>query len=474
MNEKEITENKRGLFITDLFNFNINSTQKIWIGIFLLGFSLILPRFVWFHQVNLLENLYSSISLQDSGLLFIASAKLIFLNTARHLPIYAGAFIMGEGFHEKYKISHLAFIVSLITIPVFYNLISMIYDISFVFAGPAYLTILLIFIIHKMTEDVKPISIKILIISLFLFGFDWLDIVPFLSQYGFGRGEISISIKQATEFIGATQTMNFLGLSFFAIILVNAIILSEVVIGYYHRLNLITEAQDKEKRLKRVELEAIESRYLKEMKHLVHDLKTPLVTIQGLSGVIDIKSSDEKIKKYANKISETSEKMSLMISEILNKDKMHQITLDSLMDFIKVQLSMEEYEDRLKFNIEHDTCVYVNKFRMSRAVVNLIDNALKASSSEDKVVIEAYKEQGKIRLMVKDKGKGISEENLEEIWKAGFTTDLENTGLGLNFVKEVVENHDGEIDINSKVGHGTEIEIALPEVDCEDEKNIGS
>ena len=155
-----------------------------------------------------------------------------------------------------------------------------------------------------MTEDIKPIFIKILIISLFLFGIDWLDIVPYLSRYGFGRGEISISIKQATEFIGASNTMNFLGLSFSAIILVNAVILSQVVIGYYNRLKLIAETQDKEKRLKRVEVEAIESRYLQEIKHLVHDLKTPLVTIQGLSGVINIKSEDNKVIQYANKISD--------------------------------------------------------------------------------------------------------------------------------------------------------------------------
>ena len=163
MNETEMSPSLNLTLINKLFNYNLNNNQKIWIGITLLGFSLILPRFVWFHQFNLLDNLYSSISLQDSGLLFITSAKLIFLNTARHLPIYAGAFIMAEGFYEKYKINQLTFIVSLVTIPIFYQLISIIYDISFVFAGPSFLTIIIIFIIHKLTEDIKPIFIKILI-----------------------------------------------------------------------------------------------------------------------------------------------------------------------------------------------------------------------------------------------------------------------------------------------------------------------
>ena len=63
---------------------------------------------------------------------------------------------------------------------------------------------------------------------------------------------------------------------------------------------------------------------------------------------------------------------------ILNKNNMHKITLGELFDFIKVQLSMEAYENRLKFTIDDDVCVSVNKFRMSRAIVNLIDNSLKA------------------------------------------------------------------------------------------------
>ena len=154
MNEKSMTENIYNIFSFNMFT--LNSNKKIWFGVCILGFSLVLPRFIWFHQFNLLENLYSSISMQDSGLLFIASAKLVLLNTARHLPIYAGAFIMAEGFYEKYKINHLVFIVSLLTIPVFYHLISVIYDISFVFAGPSYLTILIIFLIHKRTQEIKP------------------------------------------------------------------------------------------------------------------------------------------------------------------------------------------------------------------------------------------------------------------------------------------------------------------------------
>jgi len=470
MNNTLKKDNNLNIFLNSSW-FNINSTYKIIIGLILLGFSLLLPKIIWFHQFNLLENLYNSISFEDSGLLFIATAKLVLLNTARHLPIYAGAFIISEGIYEKYKINQFVFMLPLITIPIFYYLISYIYNIDFVFAGPSYLTIFVIFIIHKRTEDIKAIPIKVLIISFFLFAIDWLDIVPILSKYGFGRGEVTISIKQATEFMGAENVMNFLGLTFSLIILLNAIILSQVVVGYYHRLKLIKESQEKERRLKKLEMEAIKSRYLKELKHLVHDLKTPLVTIQGLSGVIDIKSKDGKINKYANKIINASEEMSLLISEILNKNKMYKITLEKLFDFIKVQLSMENYGKRLRFSVEKNICVYVNKFRLSRAIVNLIDNALKASNKGDIVSIKGYKKDEQVKIIVKDKGKGIPKENLDDIWKIGFTTDIENTGLGLNFVKQVIDNHEGKINIKSECGQGTEMEIILPGVEAIDEED---
>ncbi len=440
--------------------------QKIWIGFGIFIFSLIFPKFIQIQHIGLLSTLNDSISQQDSGLLLIASAKLVLVNSIRHVPIYIGAFIMGEGFYSIFKIHQLGFLSSLIIIPVAYKCISLIYNISFVIGGPSYLTVLVIYILHRVTVRIQPILIKAIIITLFLFGLDWLDILPFLSKYGFGRGELTITIKQVAEFIGANYIMNFVGLFFSITIIINALILSKVVIEYYNKLLLIEESQKKEDRLRRFEVNAVKSRYFKEVKHLVHDLKTPLVTIQGLSEVIQLKIKDEEITEYTDRIISSAEQMSLMISEILYENKMHEINIGELFDFVKMQLSLEEFNYRVKFNIIPDLKIYTNKVRLSRAIINLIENALRATNPENgQIVIKAWKDVDKIKISVKDNGVGISKENINKIWENGYSTSLNNTGLGLNFVKQVIEDHYGQIQIESKVGLGTEARISIPEVD---------
>lgn len=436
--------------------------------------ALVLPFFTKKPQFSLLHQLYQSIASQDSGLLLLVSAKLVMLNTLRHLPIYLGAFILAESLENLSSFKNFTFFITLIIIPIIYQLITLIYNIDFVFAGPSYLTILIIFILHLMTKDIHHIFIKTIIISLFLFSIDWLDIIPFLSDYGFGRGEIIVSIREVTEFIGAEYIMNFFGFTFSIIIMINALILTRVVIYYYNNLKLMAESKEKEKKIRELELEAVKSRYFSEIKHLVHDLKTPLVTIQGLSGVIGLKIEDEKINKYTEKISESADKMGQMISEILYDDKKRKISIAELFNFLKIQLALEEIDDHLSFEYDSDLILKANKVRLSRALINLIDNALKAINLKNgKIKIKAARLNELIKITITDNGQGIPADKLNNIWKIGYTTGIENTGLGLHFVKDVIASHNGEIRIESKLNQGTKAKILLPEV-TENEKNISS
>ncbi len=439
--------------------------NKFFTSIIIIVLAIILPSFTKEHQYNLIKQLYESISAQDSGLLLLVSAKLVMLNTLRHLPIYLGAFILAESLENYGPFRNFTFLITLIIIPIIYQLISWIYDIAFVFAGPSYLTIIIIFILHYITKQIHHIFIKTIIISLFLFSIDWLDIIPFLSNYGFGRGEIIISIREVTEFIGAEYIMNFFGFTFSIIIMINALILTRVVVDYYNNLHLIEESRKKEEKIRELELEAVKSRYFSEIKHLVHDLKTPLVTIQGLSGVIDMKIKNQKIHEYTEKINSSAEKMSQMISEILYEDKKRKISIEELFDFLKIQLALEEINDHVFFNYDKNIDIEANKVRLSRALINLIDNSLKAIDLKNgRIDINARKKNNKIYISIRDNGKGIPADKIDNIWKIGYTTGIENTGLGLHFVKEVIESHGGTININSKLNQGTEAKIILPEV----------
>jgi len=440
-----------------------NDNQRIWLGLAIVLVGIILPKYIQIYQFHVINHLNESISRQDSGLLIIASAKLVLLNTIRHVPIYTGAYVLGEGLNKKISKFHLGFIISLGLIPLTYSLIGVIYNICLVFGGSCFLTILTFFFVHRTTQRINPIFIKVIINNLFLFGMDWLDIVPALSKYGFGKGEVAIIIKQVSEFISATYVMNFIGIIFTLIIIFTALILLKVVIDNYNRLLLVEENKQKEESLRRYQVEAIKSRYFLEIKHLVHDLKTPLVTIQGLGEVIKLKTRNQKILEYTERIINSAEKMSEMISEILNETKMDIINMKELFDFIKIQLSLNEVISKIKFEILPDLEIYGNKVRLSRAIINLIENSFKAINSENgRILVKAWKVENKAIILVEDNGIGISEDAIERVWDAGYTTNLEHTGLGLNFVKEVLTSHHGEIMIESKVNVGTRVIISLP------------
>jgi signal transduction histidine kinase len=108
-----------------------------------------------------------------------------------------------------------------------------------------------------------------------------------------------------------------------------------------------------------------------------------------------------------------------------------------------------------------------DKRLMEQAVCNLIENALAASKIGGEVMVRAERKTGNLggefRLVVSDGGEGMSEEVRSQIFHPFFTTKSDGTGLGLSIVHRIVEEHGGSVDVNSKVGSGTEIAIILRE-----------
>jgi signal transduction histidine kinase len=105
---------------------------------------------------------------------------------------------------------------------------------------------------------------------------------------------------------------------------------------------------------------------------------------------------------------------------------------------------------------------------MEQAVCNLIENALAASKEGGQVLIRAERfdpadGEGEFRIKVRDSGDGMSEEVRSQLFHPFFTTKSDGTGLGLSIVHRIVEEHGGSVEVESKVGVGTEIAIVLRE-----------
>jgi signal transduction histidine kinase len=286
-----------------------------------------------------------------------------------------------------------------------------------------------------------------------LFGVQWLDEVPFLTQYGFGHGPISSKVKQWAIEMSFNQTLSLYAIVLCSIFIVNAFILT----GYMVRWKIIQEFHQ-------IELEALEARSNKEALNLVHDLKTPLTSMEGLISLISLYNNHPKVGEYCHNITLSINSMNKMISEILYNNHMSTCSLKELVDYI---LSSRLSGTDKKINLElpdksEDIMISINKIRITRAIVNLINNAFDAIKDipKGKVTIKTKVQGDQLLLGVSDNGLGISTKERDKIWQAGYSTKHQS-GIGLSFVYQVAKEHNGKVSVESSSGQETVFWIHL-------------
>ena len=113
--------------------------------------------------------------------------------------------------------------------------------------------------------------------------------------------------------------------------------------------------------------------------------------------------------------------------------------------------------------------VAADKSLITQAVSKLVDNAIRYSPERTTVNISTLLEAEAVRVVVEDRGYGVPQESIDRIWEKfyrvardGQEKDEDSTGLGLAFVKEVVEQHGGSVAVESEVGRGSKFSFALP------------
>jgi signal transduction histidine kinase len=130
----------------------------------------------------------------------------------------------------------------------------------------------------------------------------------------------------------------------------------------------------------------------------------------------------------------------------------------------------EEKKVNISTSCPDDLTVLVDHNRFQQAVANLLDNAIKYSSPGGEVRIEAYAARDRVAVCVQDQGIGIAADDLEKVWDRLFRGDKSRSqrglGLGLSFVKAIVQAHSGTVDVTSQPGAGSTFVVTFPnEVD---------
>ena len=201
-----------------------------------------------------------------------------------------------------------------------------------------------------------------------------------------------------------------------------------------------------------------------------HELKTPLATI-GVS-VENLKYKKEQSQAYLNIIEEENMRMRNYIDNILHLAQMDEteFTLNTirtnLVDLVsdvveKESIRAKDNGGQLKLNAPKSITMDIDPLHFKTALHNLIDNALKYNTNKPNIIIELFNEDGQVTLSISDNGQGIEKKSLSKIFdkfyrgQTGNIYNTKGTGIGLSYVKHIVEQHGGRISVKSELGIGS-------------------
>ena len=206
---------------------------------------------------------------------------------------------------------------------------------------------------------------------------------------------------------------------------------------------------------------------------IAHEIKNPLVSIQGFAGRI-LKTGDrERVERYARLIEKEAERLSTVLMKLLEYSRMdvprkERVEADGIID--DTVLFMEHHLTRFK-NIEVSVekgenvpPVVVDKIHVQQALVNIIINAAQSMPQGGTIRIRSGVEDGSVYISVSDSGGGIEQENMEKIFDPFFTTKQkgEGTGLGLSLCKKLMKANEGDITVESVPGQGSTFKLLMP------------
>ena len=234
---------------------------------------------------------------------------------------------------------------------------------------------------------------------------------------------------------------------------------------------------EKTKELLKIKDELVVSKRLSSIGSLAsiiaHELKNPLAVINMASYNISKKDSDKKLSRHTNNINEKVKESNNIINNLLDYSKIRNPSLKKvhiynlLMDAIKsckASFKNKNYKLKTKIDSLKDIVIYADYGQLKEVFINIITNAYQ-SKKDDIVnifITSEYYEGKLLSILIKDNGKGIKEEDLENIFEPFFTTKSKGTGLGLAICNEIINLHNGNIFINSKIDKGTTVYINLP------------
>ena len=232
-------------------------------------------------------------------------------------------------------------------------------------------------------------------------------------------------------------------------------------------------------------LNSIKQKNISEMKtdfinNMTHEFKTPIATIDlALNAIKNEKvKQDEKLKnKYLNVINEENKRMNKQVENVLKISQLdkNRITLikkeNDLHKVIneaaeRISLLLKTKDGSINFNYNADKSIIDLSFEdLTNVFVNIFENSIKYSTTEPKIDVKTINENSDIIICISDNGMGMSNKVKSKIFdefyrvSQGDVHNVKGHGLGLSFVKKIIDLHNGTISVSSELGKGSEFKI---------------
>ncbi|MBC9783984.1 HAMP domain-containing protein [Heliobacterium chlorum] len=213
-----------------------------------------------------------------------------------------------------------------------------------------------------------------------------------------------------------------------------------------------------------------------------HDLRTPLFLVQGYAEALrdDMPKTPEDRREMAGIILEESERMQRLVQDLLQLAQLESGYMPVAIEPLdpeeltrrvlrKMNTLAEEKSVQLIVQIpEHLPVIMGNGDRLTQALINLVDNALRHTPKDGQVTLEVEQTTSFLRFTVSDTGSGLAEEDIPRVWERFYrgeksrTRKIPGTGLGLAIVKAIIESHGGQVGAANNGGPGARFYFTLP------------
>ncbi len=277
--------------------------------------------------------------------------------------------------------------------------------------------------------------------------------------------------KNETLCLNFNDKFNYILSSMVLMLLFSLVFTGIIITGFAYTLNVIQQQK---------KLALIKNDFINNM---THEFKTPIATIAIANETIRdprVSQSEEKLSFYTGIIKDENERMLRQVETVLQmaqidkgeiKINKEEIDLREVIESAaaSMQLSVQQREGHIEIDWKSEEVkIYADANHILNVFINLLDNANKYSNEAPSIQIQVYPENSKIAVAINDKGIGMSKEVVKRVFETFFRAtsgnihDVKGFGLGLSYVKAIVDMHDGNIEVESELGKGSTFIVRLP------------